>query len=146
MLVDVSAGQGQHGGPDLEIEAGVGAGAQVLHAHRLRLAVDRLDGRAEGAQTSALGRHVRDHVVLADRLEVDTGVVPDARLVGGTVVGLVGVDPGVGRQAIEEFVDGGEVVVARREQGVGDGDAVGGADQVQAPAEDLLFLGRAVAQ
>ncbi len=80
-----------------------------------------------------------------DRPEVDAGVVPDARLVGGPVVGRVGVDPGLGWQAIEEVVEGGAVVVTRGEQGAGNGDAVGGADQVQAPTADLVLLGGALA-
>jgi len=49
---------------------------------------------------------MRDHGVLADRHEVDAGVVQDARLVWGAVVGLVAVGPGAARQSVEEVVDG----------------------------------------
>ena len=54
-------------------------------------------------------RRVGDHGVLTDWYEVDAGVGQDARLVRGTVVVLVGVDPGVARQAIKEFMDEGHV-------------------------------------
>jgi len=128
-----------------EIGARIGAGAQALDANRLGLALDGLDGRAEGAQAGELRCRVGAHVVLADRYKVDVGVVQDARLVGGAVIGLVGVDPGAGRQAREEFMDGSQVMVARGEQDGGDRHTSRGADQVQAPSEVALLLGGAVA-
>ncbi len=78
-------------------------------------------------------------VVLRRGNEADAGIMQDARLVGGAMIRLVGVDPGVGWQAREEFMDGGKVVVAGREQRRGDGHAVGGADQMQAPAEERFL-------
>ncbi len=56
-----------------------------------------------------------------------------------------GVDSGAPGQLVEEFLDGGEVMVACGEQHGGDRRAGRSADQVQVPAVELLLLGGAVA-
>ena len=73
------------------------------------------------------------------------GLCQDAGFIVGAVVGFVGVDVGTGRQPIEQFVNRGEIMVARREQDTGHGHARCRADQMQTPTEELLLLGRAVA-
>jgi len=130
---------------DFDLQARDGADVQMGDAHGGELAVERLDGRAEGAQAALLGARVGGHVVLVQRHEHAAACRADDSLVRGTVVPLVAVDPRPLGQSDGQFVDGREVVESARQQREGDGQATRRADQVQPPAEDLLLLGWAVA-
>jgi len=145
LLVDIQTGEGEQGRMDFDFQARDGADVQMGDAHGSELAVDRFDGQAEGAQAALLGARVRGHVVLVQRHEHTAAGRADHGLVGGAVVALVAVDPRPLRQIDRQFVDGREVVQAAGQQGEGHGQAVRRADQVQAPAEELLVLGGAVA-
>lgn len=73
---------------DLEVEAGVGARPQALHAHCLQLAVQHLDALTVRAQGELVGPHVRAHVVFMQRHQADPGVGQDRRLVVARVIVL----------------------------------------------------------
>jgi len=128
---------------DFDLQAGDGADMQMGQTHGGEVAVDRLDGQADGAQPTLLGACVRRHGVLVQGHEDTPATGADDRLVGRTVVGVVPVDPRPLGQLNRQLVEGGEVVPATRQEREGDGQAVRRADKVQAPAEDLVLLGRA---
>lgn len=119
--------------------------AVPIFARADKLAVERLDALAIGAQGQLVGPPIRAHVGLADRDQADRGVRQDRRLVRLPIVALIAIDGGLGGQAIGQFVDGRQVVQPAGEQVEGHRHARRGADQVQPPAEELLPLGRAVA-
>jgi len=130
---------------NFDLQARDGANVQVGDAHGRKVAVDGLDRQAEGAQATALGERVRDHVVLVQGHKYATTRGADDRFVRGTVVAFVTINPGAIGQLKGEFVDRREIVESARQEGEGDRQPVRRAHQMQPPAEELLLLGRAVA-
>ena len=145
MLVYIQTGEGEQGRMNFDFQAGDGADVQVGDAHGGKLAIDRLDGRAEGAQAALCSPCVGGPIVLVQGHEHTAAGGADDRLVRGAVVALVAVDLRPLRQIDRQFVDGREVVQAAGQQDEGHGQAVRRADQVHASAEERLVLGGAIA-
>lgn len=124
----------------LNVEAVVGACSQLFQAHAFELAIDRLDAFAIQAQVILISPVMALHVLLADGDQTYSAIVEQEAFAGCIVVTLVAVQGGVLGQVHRQFVNRRQIMIGPWQKLEGDGLTLWCADQVQALAEELLFL------
>ena len=114
---------------------------QPLQAHRLALTVDGLNRMPILAQLQVVQEpRLRLHVRPPHGDQPYLGCFHDARLISGAVVALVAIDPCARRQVNRQLMGRGQVMQRARQQREADGNALRGADQMQAPAKNVSCL------
>jgi hypothetical protein len=142
---DIGKGEREQTRPSFQIETVVGAGVQMLNPHRLQLAVERFNPFARVPQILIVRPSVGGHVLTPHRHQPHPGRREDTGSIKVRTVAFVAEDGRPRWQDHRQFMNRSQIVIGSRQQVKADWDTVGGTDQMQAPTEELLVLGGAVA-
>ncbi len=122
------------------LEARIRARVELLHAYLLGLTVDRLDHTTIGSDGQLVALVMQAHLLAAGRDEPNAGVSQQTGGIGGADGGLVVDEPRAGRQGDGHLVERRQAVMGRWQELEADPRAARCADQMRAPAKQLLVL------
>ena len=112
----------------------------MLRAHLFQLRVDRLNALAIPLEIVLVSPVMRGHVFPPNGNDSHARLVQNRLFVWCAVVALIAKDARSAGQRKGQFMDRCEVVITARDHSKTDRESFRGADQMQAPTEESLFL------